>query len=158
VIPLSASDFPSPEFIIFAVAILLGIIGKIVEFSKKVRKRSLEETERRDRQFGEDLGEAPEPPPVEPAPVRVRIEPVRRPLPPRIPWRPVPGLSPEFRDSPPPPPPVTFRPPAIRTVVAPPRPAPPHPVLRMLRLRHGARTGIILSEILGPPKAARRWR
>jgi len=156
VIPLAA-DFPSPEFIIFAVAILLGIIGKVVEFSKQVRKKSLEETEQREQQFGADLEEASEPPPVEAPPER--REPVRRPLPVRIPWRPMPGMSPEFPTRPVPPPAVPLRPPQRpRAAVAPPGPPSPHAMLRMLRARQGARTGIILSEILGPPKALRRWR
>ena len=62
---LLAIEFPPVEFLIFAVAILLGIIGKIVEFAREVRRKSIETEEREHRTFGEDLGEAPEPPPVE---------------------------------------------------------------------------------------------
>ncbi|HEX5136174.1 MAG TPA: hypothetical protein VFY93_04320 [Planctomycetota bacterium] len=154
-----AVDFPSPEFIIFAVAILLGVIGKIVEFSRQVRRKSLEETERTERQFGSDLGEAPEPPPVAPPPKpppALRLDLFRRPLPPREPSRPVPGTSFEFPTTPVPPPVV--RPHAPRSVVAPPEPLREHPLRKLLRERRGARTGILLAEILGPPKALRRWR
>jgi hypothetical protein len=139
-----AIDFPSPEFIIFAIAILLGVVGKLVEFAKHVRQKSIEAQQRDERRFGEDLGEAAEPPRPETPPVRLEL--VRRPLPRR---------EPVARPSAPPAAPV--RPPRP-PVIAPEKPRAAHPVLRLLRDRGGARDAIVLAEILGPPKSLRRGR
>jgi hypothetical protein len=137
-----AVEFPPVEFLIFAVALLIGLIGKILEFSKHVRQKSLEAEQRDERQFGADLGEAPEPQAVE-LPVRLAL--VRRPLPRREPSRPAPPVAAPFR---PPPPPT----------IAPARPRPEHPALKLLREPRGARNAMVLAEILGPPKSLRRWR
>ena len=67
---IAASSFPPPEFLIFAVAILIGLIGKVVDFARKVRKRSIE-SQRQESQFGRQEETPPEPPTVEPPP---RIE------------------------------------------------------------------------------------
>jgi hypothetical protein len=141
-VTLLAIEFPPVEFLIFAVAILLGVIGKIVEFSKKLREKSIENEQKAEKQFGEDLGEAPEPRRAE---VPIRLELVRRPLPRRelplpVAQAPVPG-----------------RPPSPPTM-APPRAQSEHPVLRMLREAHGARNAIVLAEVFGRPTALRGRR
>jgi hypothetical protein len=142
-VTILAIDFPPIEFLIFAVAVLLGLIGKIVEFAKQVRQKSIEAEQREERQFGAELVEAPEPRRAEAPPVRLEL--VRRPLPRREPPRPEA------------PPPATARPPRPPTI-APPAPRPAHPVLKLLREPHGARNAIVLAEILGPPKSLRRGR
>ena len=137
-----AIDYPPVEFIIFAVAILLGVIGKIIEFAREIRKKSIETEERADEQFGADLGEAPEPPAVE---VPARLELVRRPLPRRE--LPASDVAAPVALRPPPPPPIVSL-----------KPRAEHPVRRLLRDPRGARNAILLAEILGPPKALRRGR
>ena len=47
-----AIDFPAPELILFAVAILIGVIGKVVAAARSVRRKSLESQETGDRVFG----------------------------------------------------------------------------------------------------------
>ncbi len=139
-----AVDYPPWEFLIFAVALLLGLIGKVVEFAKEIRRKSIETQEREHRTFGDDLGEAPEPPHAEVPPV-VRLELVRRPLPRReltLPFAEAPVVV-----RPPPPPPM-----------APGKPRAEHPVRKLLRDPSGARNAILLAEILGPPKSLRRGR
>lgn len=136
---LLAVDYPPWEFVFIAVAVLIGIIGKITEFSKKLREKSIETEQQAEAQFGAEPGEAPEPQRAE-APVP-RIELVRRPPRPRreeviAPLAPLP-----------PPPPA--RPP-------PPPPAREHEIVRLLRAPHGARNAVLLAEVLGPPKSLRR--
>lgn len=136
-----AASFPPPEFLIFAVAVLIGLIGKIVEFARKVRRRSIE-SQRQETPFGSEPEEAPEPLQVEPAPPLELV--VRRPLP-----RPPAVLKQVVV-----PPPVR----RARHVVAPPPPDHEHPILKKLREPHGARDAILFAEILGRPKALQRWR
>jgi hypothetical protein len=143
-VTLFAADYPPWEFLIFAVALLIGLIGKIVEFSRKIREKSIEAEQREERQFGADLEEAPEPQRDE-LPVRLAL--VRRPLPPREPAPPSgPTIAGPVR-APHPPPTMTQ-----------PRARPEHAIMRLLRQPHGARNAVILAEILGPPKALRRGR
>jgi hypothetical protein len=137
---VALEGIPSFEYILVAVAVLLGIIGKIVEFSKSMRQKSIEAERKGEEQFGADLGEAAEPSP-EPPP---RLELFRRPPRPRL----------EEVLAPPAPPP---RPPPARPPVAP-RPRREHEVVRMLRTPHGAKNAVILAEVFGPPKGLRRGR
>jgi hypothetical protein len=129
---LLAIDFPPPEFIIFAVAVLLGVIGKLVDFARKMRARSIEAEERGQRQFGADLGEVAEPPPPP------RLDLVRR-----LPRE----RRPEAAPVPAPPPPAPLPPP--------PRPHAEHEIVRMFRAPRGARNAVVLAEVLGRPKALR---
>jgi hypothetical protein len=142
-VTLLAVDFPPWEFLVFAVAILIGLIQKIVEFAKKVRERSIEAEREGEKQFGAELEEAPEPRHAEPPP---RLELFRR-LP-----RPRREEEPLLRAAPPPPPP----PPPTAA------PSPPkrreHEIVRMLRTPRGARNAVLLAEVLGRPKALRRGR
>jgi hypothetical protein len=130
-VTLLAIDYPPLDYVIIVVAVLVGLIGKIVEYTKRMREKSIEAEKEADAQFGMEWGEAPEPP--------ARIEPVRRP-----------------REQPPvvvvPPPP---KPPVV--VAASPKPR-PHEIVRILRAPRGMRNAIVLAEVLGRPKALRRGR
>jgi hypothetical protein len=139
-VTLLAIDFPPFEFIIFAVAILLGVIGKIVEFARKVRQRSIEAEQRAEQQFGAEPGEAGEPPRAPAPPPRLEL--FRR-LRPR-------AEQPPAHPPPPPPPPRV-------TVPAPPQPR-EHEIVRLLRAPRGVRTAIVLAEVLGRPRSLRRGR
>jgi hypothetical protein len=136
---LAAPSFPPPEFIIFAVAILIGLIGRIVSFAKKIRERSIEAQRDQEQPFGAELDEAPEP---TPAPM-MRLELVRRPPRPR------------FEESAPSEPPTPRRPAPAAPA---PRPRREHEIVRLLRSPKGARSAVILAEVLGSPKAFRRGR
>ncbi len=137
---LLAVDYPPFEYIIVAVAVLIGLIGRIVEFAKQVRQKSIEAEQKAETQFGAELEEAPEPVHREAPPPRLELAP-RSPRPRRE--EPLPIVLP------PPPRPA----PSARAAVA--RP-PDHEILRLLRTRRGARNAVILAEILGRPKALRR--
>jgi hypothetical protein len=137
---LLAVDLPPFEYIIVAVAVLIGLIGRLVEFAKQVRQKSIEAEQKAEAQFGAELEEAPEPGEAPPP----RLELARRPPRPRR-EEPLPVVAP--------PPP---RPPAARPATV--KAGPEHEILRLLRARPGARRAVILAEILGPPKALRRGR
>jgi hypothetical protein len=137
---LLAIDFPPFEFIVIAVAVLIGLIGRIIEFGKQVRRKSIEAEQRAETQFGAELEEATEPKQVEPLP---RLELARRP--------PRPRREEPVAVMPPPPPPPRARPLA-------PRPAQERRILRLLRTPQGVRDAVLLAEILGRPKALRRNR
>ena len=139
---LLAVEYPPWEFLVFVVAILIGLIGKAVEFAKKVRERSIEAERDGEKQFGAGLEEAPEPEHAAPPP---RLELFRR-LP-----RPRREEEPLLPAAAPPPPP--------RPKAAPPPPRPrEHEIVRMLRAPRGARNAVILAEVFGRPKALRRGR
>lgn len=139
---LLALDFPPWEFLVFAVAILIGLIQKVVEAARKVRERSIEAERDGEKQFGAELEEASEPQ-AEPPP---RLELFRR-LP-----RPRREEEPLLRAAEPPP--LPPKPPAA--------PPPPrrreHEIVRLLRSPRGTRNAVILAEVLGRPKALRRGR
>lgn len=139
---LLAVSYPPFEYIIVAVALLLGLIGKIVEFSKRIRQKSIEAEQQAETQFGAELEEAPEPRHAEPPP---RLDLARRPPRPRHeePLAPVAPL----------PPPRPARAPA-----PPPEPRREHEIIRILRAPHGPRNAVLLAEVLGRPKALRRGR
>jgi len=137
---LLAVDLPPFEYIIVALAVLIGLIGRIVEFAKQMRQKSIEAEQQAEAQFGAELEEAPEPGQAPPP----RLELARRPPRPHR-EEPLPVVAP--------PPP---RPPPARAATVKARPE--HEILRLLRTRTGAKQAVILAEILGRPKALRRGR
>jgi len=142
---LAAHDYPPWEFLIFAIAILISLIGKVVEVSKRVRQKSIEAETQEERQFGAELQEAPEPRRVQAPPPRLELA-RRPPRPRREPVIPEPFAPPAFRLPPP------LQPSVAETVGR----RSEHPFHRMLRAPHGAKNAIVLAEILGRPKALRR--
>ncbi len=139
---LLALDYPPFEYLIVAVAVLIGLIGRIVEFAKQFRQKSIDAEQKAEAQFGAELEEAPEPAHQEVLPPRLELA-SRPPRPRREEFLPV--------AAPPPPPPQPTR-------AAAPKPWTEHEILRLLRTRHGAKSAVVLAEILGRPRALRRGR
>jgi hypothetical protein len=130
-VTLLAIDYPPWEYVLLVVALLLGLINKAVEFSKKIRQRSIDAEKQADAQFGAELGEAPEPPRAEAPPARLEL--LRRPARPRREEPPAPEAPPPPRPAP---------------VAAPPKPRREHEIVRLLRTPQGARNAVILAEVL----------
>ena len=184
---LTAIEIPSIELILFIIAILIAVVGKIVEASRGLRRRSLENQKRRQRRFGEEEKATP--------PVVVRRPPMRSapiPMPtmtlpfPTAPdtepttTRPFP-MAPDTEPTTAPPPQPRRRLPhrparvAEPAAVAPPTPARPrpvrrvaelpatihepavHPVVRQLENHEGLQAAYIMFEIMGPPRALRPY-